>query len=403
MFMRFEFEVTDTLSRITPFFEEDDSWEGERAEGVGNFINYSGQPIEFHYPVKSIHPDLLGLMCLCIFHPFIGSKVTFPQPVSPRLEEAFRNECFKKTLHFENIDPEIPPYVGEKIALSFGGGIDSSAVRELFPEAIVIHEAHIRDGVLVKSHAHDVVRDLPENRGYVIASNQRYVSLPGGWHGWTCSTLTSILMATDFNIGIVLTGSILGSTLLSNGKGYWNRFRARGWHGPTGNYWQSAFQKVGIPMFSPMTGASEFITMDASLELLAKNEVVYCMEDNGNACNECTKCFRRATIRSVVDQNFEDDFEQYNTRSIHAFLEKRPLYFGHIFSYAKRKNTLPEWVQQRIADIPEITSDWPIKVHPKVYDFVESPWSEIIQKRMQEHYPEMNESELDEMENWTQI
>ena len=156
-------------------------------------------------------------------------------------------------------------------------------------------------------------------------------------------------------------------------------------------------------MFSPMTGASEFITMDASLELLAKNEVVYCMEDNGNACNECTKCFRRATIRSVVDQNFEDDFEQYNTRSIHAFLEKRPLYFGHIFSYAKRKNTLPEWIQQRIADIPEITSDWPIKVHPKVYDFVESPWSEIIQKRMQEHYPEMNESELDEMENWTQI
>ena len=129
--MRFEFEVTDTLSRIIPVFEEDDSWEGERAEGVGNFIRYSGQPIEFHYPVRSIHPDLLGLMCLCIFHPFIGSKVTFPEPVSPRLEEAFQNECFKKILHFQNIDPEIPPYFGEKIALSFGGGIDSSAVREV--------------------------------------------------------------------------------------------------------------------------------------------------------------------------------------------------------------------------------------------------------------------------------
>ena len=101
MFMRFEFEVTDTLSRITPFFEEDDSWEGERAEGVGNFINYSGQPIEFHYPVKSIHPDLLGLMCLCIFHPFIGSS-TFLNRLARDWKKRFgmsvsRRPCILKT------------------------------------------------------------------------------------------------------------------------------------------------------------------------------------------------------------------------------------------------------------------------------------------------------------------
>lgn len=401
--MRFEFEVTDTISRITPIFEDDDTWEGERAEDVGNFVTFSGQAIDFHYPVKSIHPDLLGLMCLAIFHPFIGSSVTFPEPVSPRLKEAFENECFKKTLKFQNIDPEIQPYEGKNIAISFGGGVDSSAVREVFPEAIVVHEAHIREGKLVKSHAHEVVNNLPDDRGYVIASNQRYVSTPGGWHGWTCSTLTSVLMATDFNIGIVLTGSILGSTLLSNGKGYWDRFRARGWHGPTGNYWQSAFQRVGLPMFSPMTGASEFITMDASLDLLGKNEVVYCMENDGNACHKCTKCFRRAVIRSVVEPGYDENFERYDISSIHAFLDKRPLYFGHVFSFARKNGSLPSWINDRIADVPNIKTDWPIKLHPNVYDFVESPWNEMIRERMQSHYPEMNEDELHEMENWTQI
>ncbi len=44
----------------------------------------------------------------------------------------------KKTSHFRNISDEVELYQRrENVALSFGGGIDSSAVREMFPEAFV--------------------------------------------------------------------------------------------------------------------------------------------------------------------------------------------------------------------------------------------------------------------------
>ena len=400
--MIFEFETGDGYSRIIPIFEDSDNYEGKRQEGPGTIIKYSGEPIEFDYEVSEIHPDLLGLACLSIFHPFIGESVTFPMPVSSRLKNAFDNKCFNRFFEFTNIDEDLPIYSGEKIAISFGGGIDSSAVRTAFPEALVIHEAHLKQGTLVPSHAHDVVRSIPNNMGKVITTNQRYVSRPGGWHGWTCSTITSLLLATDFNIGIILTGSILGSTLLNNGRSYWDRFRATAWHGSTGNYWQTAFQEIGIPMFSPMTGASEFITMKDSLNFLKSGQVVYCMEKDGGACNSCTKCFRRAVIRSVVDTEISLDLEIYNTEIIHSFLEKRPLYFGHIFSYARQKIELPDWILDRIENVPIIQTDWPVKLHPNIYQFVCTPWKEIIEKRMTDIHESMTDIELQEMELWTQ-
>ena len=90
------------------------------------------------------------------FFPFIGSEVEFPRPVSKRLYDAFQNECFtsKKHISFRNISTDVEVYEGQKIALSFGGGIDSSAVRHMFPEALVIHEAHIKNEKLVSSHSH---------------------------------------------------------------------------------------------------------------------------------------------------------------------------------------------------------------------------------------------------------
>jgi hypothetical protein len=155
-------------------------------------------------------------------------------------------------------------------------------------------------------------------------------------------------------------------------------------------------------MFSPMTGASEFITMQASIPLLSKNEVVYCMEENGAACNQCSKCFRRAVIRNVVDDSYDSDLKEYDIPEIHQFLERDPLYFGHIFSYARTKGTLPNWVLSRMENVPTIDTDWLLKVRPDSFDFIEEPWDILLKERMSEHFPFMDDSDVNEMETWTQ-
>ena len=219
--MKFILEITDTQTIIHAEFDDDDHPQGPRQEGAGTIITYSHEPVTFDYQIKKIHPDLFGLLCLIIFYPFIGKRVEFPEPVSPRLVEAFKNACFDRQFEFVNVDNNIPKYRGEKPVLSFGGGIDSSAVRSIFPEVFIVHEAHIRNGDLLPSHSHEVVHALGPEKGRVVVSNQRYISTPGGWHGWPCSTAGALLLATDYNFGLIMTGSILGSTLLSNGNKYW--------------------------------------------------------------------------------------------------------------------------------------------------------------------------------------
>lgn len=402
--MIFEFQAGGGTSTIRAIFEDSDDHEGARQEGPGTRIQYSGDDIVFDYEVNSIHPDLLGLLCLIIFYPFIGKRVTFPMPVSPRLESAFSLPPFTSRLEFENVDAAVPQYEGSRMALSFGGGIDSSAVRVMFPEAYVVHEAHVRDGRIVPSKSHDVVRQLGPDAARLVTTNQRYVSRPGGWHGWACSAATSLLLATDYDFGIIFTGSILGSTLLFNGSRFWNRLGAKKAHGETGNYWQSAFNSIGIPMFSPVCGASEFLTMQLALGLIGQGQVVYCMEDSGDPCLECTKCFRRDVIRSVVDVDYVASWRRYDRPDIHRFLEQRPLYFGHIFSYARdRIDGLPGFLASRLTDVAGISTDWPMRVYSDVIDLCAEQWRSVVSARLLQHLTPMDPDEVEEMQSWSQL
>ena len=404
--MRFEFWTTPGHSHLKACFEESDSRVGKREEGAGTEITLQQDTVTFDYEVKEIHPDILGLLCLMTFFPFIGDEAEFPKPVSNRLQEAFQNKCFtdKKQIKFRNIDVELKPFSGTKMALSFGGGIDSSAVREMFPEAFVVHEAHIRDGTLVPSYSHELVTNLGDG-GRLVKSNIRYLSHPGGWHSWPCSTSTSLLMATDMDFGIILTGSILGSCFLSNGVKFWDRINARAWHGPTGNYWQSAFDAIGLPMFSPVTGVSEFQTMFQSRRLLNEGQVVYCMESDGSPCRKCTKCFRRDVIRVYLDEKYVPNWETYENEKIKVFLQKRPLYFGHIFATAfyLRPDSYPSWILDEVKSLRKINLDWLMKVYAPSFELCSPKWRDYISSRVLEFIQPMNDAEILEFKSWNQV
>jgi len=404
--MRFEFWTTPGMSHLKAHFEESDSKVGKREEGSGTEITLIDDTVHFDYEVKEIHPDILGLLCLVTFFPFIGNEAEFPKPVSNRLVEAFQNKCFteKKKFRFRNIDENLPMYTGSKAALSFGGGIDSSSVRKMFPEAYVVHEAHIRGGELVPSHCHEIVTNLGD-KGRLVQTNMRYLSRPGGWHSWPCSTSTSLLLATDMNFGIILTGSILGSCFLSNGVRFWDRIEARGWHGPTGNYWQSAFDAIGLPMFSPVTGVSEFQTMEQSKQLLESGEVVYCMESDGLPCGTCSKCFRRDVIRAYLDDKHLPNWAYYQTESIVKFLQKRPLYFGHIFStaFSLKPSIFPNWILNEVKDLREIESEWTMKVYKQAFELCAEDWREYISNRVLKYIQPMSKEEESEFKSWNQI
>lgn len=399
--MIFEFQSDGGSSTLRAHFELGEKYTGKRQEGGFREITYSGADITFDYGVRSIHPDLLGLLCLVIFYPFVGQRVVFPMPVSRRLEKAFRKPNFTRPFRFDNVDPALDRYSGSKMALSFGGGIDSTAVRVMFPEAFVVHEAHTRNGRLVPSFSYEVVRSLGPERGALVTSNQRYVSHPGGWHGWTCAFATSLLLATDYDFGIVLMGSTISSTLLYGGARYWNRFAARRRHGATGNYWQSAFDEVGLPVFSPVCGVSGYMTMQLSLDLIRQGKVFYCTANEGAACLRCTKCLRRDLMRAVVDPEHRPDWARYDRQEVHEYLEQQPLPTGHLFAYAQnRVPDLPPFLASRLRALPVIDSDWPMRLHVRTFDLCDPAWREEMRDRVVAHVEPMERRHLREVKNW---
>ncbi len=399
--MIFEFESNAEGSTIRAHFELSDRHIGHRQEGSFDEIRYSGDDITFDYGVRSIHPDLLGLLCLIIFYPFIGQRVVLPMPVSRRLVKAFDKASFDRPFRFDNVDPGLDRYRGSKTVLSFGGGIDSTAVRVMFPEAYVVQEAHLREGQLAPSRSHEVVRSLGPDRGALVTSNQRFVSRPGGWHGWTCAFATSLLMATDYDFGMVLMGATISSTLLAGGTRYWNRFGARRWHGSTGNYWQSAFDEIGLPVFSPVCGVSGYVTMKLSLDLLRRGAVFFCTSRDGAACLQCVKCLRRELIRSVIEPGYQPVWEPYDRPEVHTFLERRPLQTGHIFAYARgRSPDLPTFLTSRMRGLPKIKSGWPTRVHAPTFELCDPTWRTEIRDRVLSHVKPMNRKQLRELKRW---
>lgn len=398
--MRFVLAASGPTTVLRAVFEHGDRRVGPRQEGPGAMISYSGEDIEFDYELGSIHPDLLGLLCMTIFYPFVGERVLFPMPVSSRLVEAFAGPAFKP-VRFDNVDEGLQPYSGSEMVLSFGGGIDSNAVRVLFPDAYVVHEAHLRDGRLVASQPHRIVHQMGLDRGRAVTSNQRYVSEPGGWHGWPCSLATALLMATDHDFGVILAGGTVENTLLREGIQYWDRFGHRNVNGPTGDAWQSTFDAVGLPLFSPLCGASSFLSTRLALDRLRVGEVFSCMQSDGGACLRCQKCLRRDLNRAVADPEHRPDWARYDRSRIHEFLIEDPLYHGSVFSFAAgRVDGLPEFIASRISDLPEIRSQWPLRVHTRTFEFCDARWRDAIQARVLEHLDPMEPADVAELEQW---
>ena len=399
--MKFSSFIENGKYHIKAEFEEDDSELGRREEGSGNPIELKTRILEYSYVPKEVHPDIFALMCILNFYPFVGSKIEFEKPVSKYVQDIMNIPVFKQKKNIEviNVDPNMDRYSGSKIATAFGGGIDSTSILNMFPETMIVHEAHTKDGEIIEyggisKDFHKFVEGLPNS--FLIYSNQRMASFPYGWHTWPASMTTSLLISTDHDVGIILCGAILEGNYLWSGRKFWDRGsqQIQKNHGITGNYWQSAFTAIGLPLWSPVEGSSEYGTMRLSLDNVKDGSVDY-----GTGL---TKCFRRDILRSVVDEEFSVNWDFYNSDGVHALLEARPLYYGNIFVYAEKVIDTPDWYSERISDVQKIHSDWPVKYYPGALDLCPRGWVSKLVPTILENFELMNEQEVDELRSWNQ-
>ncbi len=403
--MKIEFYTVGGSTYIEAFFESDDHLESNRLEGAGVKITNRNPMVFFDQVYENIHPDVVGLICLAIFYPFIGKSVTLPFPVSRRLADSINRQIFtkSKTIEIRNIDESLKVYEGNgKAVLAFGGGMDSSAIRALFPDAYLVHEASIRNGELIPDKTNELMTRLnKEDKGVLVKTNSRYISEPGGWHIWIGSMITSLLEAAKGNYSLIYAGTILGSAYMSNGAKYFDRQKSAKWHGASGNYWQQIFWDIGLPLVQPLMGCSEILTLKASCSKLPRNEIYFCTANNGDACGICAKCFRRACIDEFVTGK-SVDFTRFENPDVIRVLDRKPTYFGHIYASLMAGGWIPPaFAKERLSHLPKKT-EFALKYNPESIDFMPESLKDIIKNVLDENFEVMNDDDIEIMKNWDQ-
>lgn len=395
----------DNFTFIEAKLEEDDHRHANRLEGAGVKIELKTPIVFFNKKYENLHPDVIALASLAIFYPFIGSKVTLPYSVSTRLPEALSRPIFTKTKQIEitNIDANLPGYSGNgSSVMAYGGGMDSTAIRALFPDSFVVHEASIKDGIEVLDHTNGIVSLLEkEQTGSLVKTNSRYISSPGGWHIWIGSMVTALLEANTRGASYIDAGTILGSAFMANGAKYFDRHNAQKWHGPSGNYWQQLFWDIQLPMVQPLMGCSEILTMEASLKKFTEDTIFFCTANSGRACEVCPKCFRRTAIKDHV-RSERSNYQAFDNPTVHALLKKRPTYFGHIYSALLSKGwEPPSFVQNYFVHLPRDV-DFALNYNPESIDFMPDALRPSIQKVLDENFIPMSKRQVLQMKSWDQ-
>jgi len=403
--MKIKFYTVGETSYIEAFPDNDDLEVANRLEGAGVPIKLTNRLCFFRHKFDNIHPDVLGAVCLAIFYPFIGKRVEFPDPVSSRLVETINRPIFTKDKEIDvlNVDNSLEKYAGNGgYVLAFGGGIDSSAVRVMFPEAFIVHEGSIRNGVLMPDLSNNLTKKMEaEGIGKLIPTNQRYLSDPWGWHVWIGSTVTAVLIASQIESSYVLTGSNFGSSFLQNGRKYFDRARGQKYHGKSGNYWEQIFWDIGLPVFSPISGMSEILNMKVSFSKLPKNNIIYCTNMLGAPCYKCSKCFRRACIEEFITGK-SANYSNYMNAGVMKILDTKPTYFGHLYTTMLNNNwNPPEWIKSRLTHLPD-KIDFALRHNHECYNFFPDEIKDDIKSRLVQFSDPMTEEDLVAIHSWDQ-
>ncbi len=404
--MKFNFWVDGSYTFLEAILEAGDYHKTNRQEGSCPPIQLRTNLVYFDYPVQSIHPDLLAGICLVIFHPFMGKSVTFPRAVSPRLANnlgspgILRGLPRQQSVQVRNVNPHLPPYRGDRPAIAFGGGMDSTSLRALFPEVYLVQEAHLRNGQVVPDRTSDVIKPLvAQGRAKTIRSNLRYITEPGGWTAWTSKLATSLLVTTDFKFGAIYTGDILGAAFIEGGVQFVDRYEKQKHYGIAGNSWQSLFYGLGLPFFSPISGVSEVASTQISFGTFPIDQITWCTADHGRPCERCIKCLRRAVIRAALGIETQQNWDRYASPRNLELLKPRPLYMGHIYAYCVPKiANAPAWLRATAAGLP--IPDWVTRYYPESFDFMPEAHRDVVRTALDRYLEPMSDRDMAALKTW---
>lgn len=344
---------------------------------------------------SKVQPDILVLVGILAFYPALPTEhFTFcVREASRNLPRALNLPHILPQAKIE-IDQEVQPYEPRREGvLSYGGGFDSLAAHNLFPDLPLVHESPLSNNSV---EYEDVVAGLIcqiSSRSYVAKDNLRVLFTKWGLPLWVSVYIPSLLLEPCY----IVSGSEMTGTYLLGGRKYQPRHA---------NRWYDVFRRIGISIL-PTSFLSEIGNARVVYGSGLDDKAAYCAIIRNQDCGRCTKCLRRRAIRSLIEQRPDPLTSFTFSPEIATFLAERPLYYGDIFTHAVR-GAPPTWLNGHLSDLLAAQPDSPFheKYYPETFDHFQFPlkYRALAERRLAElDIPPFGPEDFDSFRNFQQI
>jgi len=394
------------IVNLTP--EEDDP----RAHTISNptfkttsTIGMGASQFEVRLPsdwtTESLHPDAFALAMIAALYPFIGSAIRFPQGVSQTFHNLFKRTTNKNVLP---VNSELSPRKAPSNAvpaLTFSGGIDSTAAAILLPENThlfyfdrLIPKKGIKTQLNQEAayYACDSMAALgrPVHK---IKTDMQYVRKPVGFNSYLADAVPAILLADYYGFDSVGHGQTLEIGYQIGHLGYKDCKETE-----VGDPWFRLLRAVDLTYTLPTIGLSEVMTTRIVNQSSYHEFAQACSRGKiKQPCMNCFKCFRKSLLEKVMtNQTISDRFldKLFNIKDAKIVLNAPPpIYFSNILAYITNHyqgNHQKMLALKRETRGDTLSVDWMDKWYTKSQEFLAPKYRNHIKKEILKYTEPMN-------------
>ena len=255
--------------------------------------------------------------------------------------------------------------VGEKIALSYSGGVDSTAAALLLPgKTILAYHKRDFESMLthdLANHVFSAWKNKMNREVIVIPSNhERIRTYHGSSLGFSTDNAAGvhlILLADYLNLCGIAFGTPIDNTWLKRGSAY-RDFSSSYYF----RYWSKQFAKAGLEYVLPTNHISEAGALMICKQSKISSSINSCLRGDGTQwCGNCWKCFHK---NGPLGRKFNP-----NSKEITKFLNTTPLRTAQHVLWALKKQNLGHLVPH-LAPYMESDLSWWEQAYPKGLEII---------------------------------
>lgn len=352
----------DISEKKTFFYYKTEIPEELHGQGEVKYLNLKipEGKVFFDYEVKNINNDLMALMSLIIFYPFIKNNITFEFTVSQ-----FFIKNLKKIDKFKNTEIKSlsekklrHKHTGKNYLITVGGGMDSASIMCLFKDAFLYHQKG-KEKVDIKLLCKKLKM---EKKPHIVDTNIKDFLKEKYFTHWISVFVGSILICMDNNIGYIFLGTPLENKIFKNNT---YNFQIN-----NSKYDIHQFLKdLGILFVYPLIGCSEILSSKIVYDNNADDYIIYCDKGkNNSSCHNCYKCLRKNLELCYHGKKYSKNYFK-NYENAYKLIEKSNTYnFLNIFIFKNKNyyaNKSPELYNFRKKYL--YNTDWSNKIYSPLY------------------------------------